>query len=143
MATSFMHIAGFLSFLSPSSLSFGRGLRLGRAWPFRSLRCFAVSLHFLSPALKSCPPSIPRRRLQRPQRTTTTTTQRLNNSTTTRRTMADTTGAASTSPRPDTENETTTKKQKTYHTKATGPALETVQRHSQERDLKLFGSCFW
>lgn len=32
---------------------------------------------------------------------------------------------------------------KTYHTKATGKALETVKKHSAENDLKLFGSCFW
>ncbi|EKG17597.1 Glutathione S-transferase [Macrophomina phaseolina MS6] len=31
---------------------------------------------------------------------------------------------------------------KTYHTKATGKALETVKKHSAENDLKLFGSCF-
>jgi hypothetical protein len=34
-------------------------------------------------------------------------------------------------------------KQKTYHTKATGQALETVKKHSGENELKLFGSCFW
>lgn len=32
---------------------------------------------------------------------------------------------------------------KTYHKKATGKALETVEKHSQDHDLKLFGSCFW
>ena len=32
---------------------------------------------------------------------------------------------------------------KTYHKKATGTALETVEKHSQGNDLKLFGSCFW
>ncbi|KAG9655253.1 glutathione S-transferase, partial [Aureobasidium melanogenum] len=31
---------------------------------------------------------------------------------------------------------------KTYHKKATGKALETVERHSQDHELKLFGSCF-
>ncbi|KAF2145350.1 uncharacterized protein K452DRAFT_283708 [Aplosporella prunicola CBS 121167] len=31
---------------------------------------------------------------------------------------------------------------KSYHTKATGNALETVQKHAQENELKLFGSCF-
>ncbi|KAH7046815.1 hypothetical protein B0J12DRAFT_756899 [Macrophomina phaseolina] len=31
---------------------------------------------------------------------------------------------------------------KTYHTKATGKALETVKKHSADNDLKLFGSCF-
>ena len=33
--------------------------------------------------------------------------------------------------------------QKTYHRKATGPALATVKRHSKDHELKLFGSCFW
>lgn len=32
---------------------------------------------------------------------------------------------------------------KSYHTKATGKAETTVQKRSQENDLKLFGSCFW
>ncbi|KAG9586815.1 glutathione S-transferase, partial [Aureobasidium melanogenum] len=31
---------------------------------------------------------------------------------------------------------------KTYHKKATGKALETVEKHSQDHELKLFGSCF-
>ncbi|KAL4913646.1 hypothetical protein BDW62DRAFT_214032 [Aspergillus aurantiobrunneus] len=31
---------------------------------------------------------------------------------------------------------------KTYHTKATGSAAETVENHSKESDLKLYGSCF-
>jgi glutathione S-transferase len=31
---------------------------------------------------------------------------------------------------------------KTYHKKATGPALATVKRHSKEDPLKLFGGCF-
>ncbi|KAL4782828.1 hypothetical protein BJX76DRAFT_275823 [Aspergillus varians] len=31
---------------------------------------------------------------------------------------------------------------KSYHTKATGSAAETVEKHSGESDLKLFGSCF-
>ncbi|KAI5207495.1 hypothetical protein E4T39_01976 [Aureobasidium subglaciale] len=31
---------------------------------------------------------------------------------------------------------------KTYHKKATGTALETVERHSDDHELKLFGSCF-
>jgi glutathione S-transferase len=32
---------------------------------------------------------------------------------------------------------------KTYHKKATGPALATVKAHIKEDDLKLYGSCFW
>ncbi|KAE8396482.1 hypothetical protein BDV23DRAFT_167910 [Aspergillus alliaceus] len=32
--------------------------------------------------------------------------------------------------------------QKTYHTKATGLAAETVTSHSSENELKLYGSCF-
>ena len=32
---------------------------------------------------------------------------------------------------------------KTYHKRATGKAYETVKKHSQENELKLFGSCFW
>jgi len=32
--------------------------------------------------------------------------------------------------------------QKTYHKKATGQALQTVNNHSKEYDLKLFGGCF-
>ncbi|KAF9887765.1 hypothetical protein FE257_009571 [Aspergillus nanangensis] len=32
--------------------------------------------------------------------------------------------------------------QKTYHTKATGLAAETAESHSQENELKLYGSCF-
>jgi len=32
---------------------------------------------------------------------------------------------------------------KTYHKKATGKALETANKHSQEHDLKLYGGCFW
>jgi len=35
------------------------------------------------------------------------------------------------------------KGKKNYHTKATGNALDTVKKHSQENDLKLFSSCFW
>lgn len=35
------------------------------------------------------------------------------------------------------------KQGKTYHKKATGQAQLTVQKRSQENDLKLFGSCFW
>ncbi|CAD0113496.1 unnamed protein product [Aureobasidium uvarum] len=31
---------------------------------------------------------------------------------------------------------------KTYHKKATGKALETVEKHSSDHELKLFGSCF-
>ncbi|KAL1306956.1 hypothetical protein AAFC00_005593 [Neodothiora populina] len=31
---------------------------------------------------------------------------------------------------------------KSYHKKATGDALKTVEAHAQENDLKLFGSCF-
>lgn len=34
-------------------------------------------------------------------------------------------------------------RQKSYHTKATGLAAETVQKRSNDEDLKLFGSCFW
>lgn len=34
-------------------------------------------------------------------------------------------------------------KKKTYHKKATGPALETAEKHSGENEMKLFGSCFW
>ncbi|KAF2092976.1 hypothetical protein NA57DRAFT_81657 [Rhizodiscina lignyota] len=34
------------------------------------------------------------------------------------------------------------KEKRTYHKKATGPALETVKLHSQDDVLKLFGSCF-
>jgi glutathione S-transferase len=34
-------------------------------------------------------------------------------------------------------------KQKTYHTKATGQALQTVKNRATESELKLFGSCFW
>lgn len=33
--------------------------------------------------------------------------------------------------------------QKSYHTKATGLAAETVIKHSAEVNLKLYGSCFW
>lgn len=33
--------------------------------------------------------------------------------------------------------------QKTYHTKATGLAALTAINHSNEAELKLFGSCFW
>ncbi|GAB7348508.1 hypothetical protein MBLNU459_g6910t2 [Dothideomycetes sp. NU459] len=33
-------------------------------------------------------------------------------------------------------------KKKTYHRKATGQALQTVEKHSGEDELKLFGSCF-
>ncbi|KAF7589681.1 hypothetical protein BBP40_003973 [Aspergillus hancockii] len=32
--------------------------------------------------------------------------------------------------------------QKTYHTKASGLAAETVMKHSNENELKLYGSCF-
>lgn len=31
---------------------------------------------------------------------------------------------------------------KTYHKQATGEAWKTVQAHSKEHDLKLYGSCF-
>ncbi|MCJ1273780.1 hypothetical protein MMC21_001573 [Puttea exsequens] len=34
------------------------------------------------------------------------------------------------------------KSSKTYHKKATGPALNTVKKHAKEHDLKLYGSCF-
>lgn len=39
------------------------------------------------------------------------------------------------------QNNDSTKK--TYHKKATGKALETAEKHSQDHELKLFGSCFW
>jgi glutathione S-transferase len=32
--------------------------------------------------------------------------------------------------------------QKNYHLKCTGPALQTVERHSNDEDITLFGSCF-
>ncbi|KAB8338964.1 hypothetical protein FH972_021903 [Carpinus fangiana] len=32
--------------------------------------------------------------------------------------------------------------QKTYHKKASGPALDTVKRHSRDETLVMFGSCF-
>ena len=32
---------------------------------------------------------------------------------------------------------------KSYHKKATGLALRTVEAHADEHELKLFGSCFW
>lgn len=32
---------------------------------------------------------------------------------------------------------------KTYPKKATGKALQTAERHSQDHELKLFGSSFW
>ena len=32
---------------------------------------------------------------------------------------------------------------KTYNKKATGEALKTAEKHSAEKDLKLYGSCFW
>jgi hypothetical protein len=38
---------------------------------------------------------------------------------------------------------TNTPSQKNYHTQATGTAAETVANHTEESDLKLFGSCFW
>jgi len=34
-------------------------------------------------------------------------------------------------------------KKKTYNKKATGEALKTAEAHSAEKDLKLYGSCFW
>lgn len=34
-------------------------------------------------------------------------------------------------------------KQKSYHKKATGQALQTVKKHSKDNEMKLFGSCFW
>lgn len=39
-------------------------------------------------------------------------------------------------------SEATERKQKVYHTKATGAALATVEEHSAESDLKLYGGCF-
>ncbi|KAF8534572.1 glutathione S-transferase [Trichophaea hybrida] len=33
-------------------------------------------------------------------------------------------------------------KQKSYHKKATGQALQTVKKHSKDTEIKLFGSCF-
>ncbi|KAJ6259023.1 thioredoxin-like protein [Drechslerella dactyloides] len=38
--------------------------------------------------------------------------------------------------------QTAEKVQKTYHTKATGDALRTVEKHAHDAELKLFGSCF-
>lgn len=38
---------------------------------------------------------------------------------------------------------TATEMGKSYHTKATGAALETVGKHGEDEQLKLFGSCFW
>jgi len=35
------------------------------------------------------------------------------------------------------------KEKKSYHKKATGDALKTVEKRSTENDLKLYGSCFW
>jgi hypothetical protein len=32
---------------------------------------------------------------------------------------------------------------KSYHKKATGEALKTVETHAAEHNLKLYGSCFW
>jgi hypothetical protein len=32
---------------------------------------------------------------------------------------------------------------KSYHTKATGAALQTVEKHSKDEAIKLYGSCFW
>jgi len=32
---------------------------------------------------------------------------------------------------------------KTYHKQATGEAFKTVEKHAAEKDLKLYGSCFW
>ncbi|KAK8167000.1 putative glutathione transferase [Phyllosticta citrichinensis] len=40
------------------------------------------------------------------------------------------------------ESQTKQDDKKSYHTKATGKALETVKKHSTDNDLKLFGSCF-
>ncbi|KAG9558478.1 glutathione S-transferase, partial [Aureobasidium melanogenum] len=39
-------------------------------------------------------------------------------------------------------NQNNDPKKKTYHKKATGKALETVEKHSDDHELKLFGSCF-
>jgi len=36
-----------------------------------------------------------------------------------------------------------TKEAKSYHTKATGAAATTAEEHSNEHELKLYGSCFW
>lgn len=41
-----------------------------------------------------------------------------------------------------TSNEETKKEKKSYHTKATGPALATVKKRSKDHTLKLYGSCF-
>lgn len=41
------------------------------------------------------------------------------------------------------DNQQQTDAKKTYHTKATGNALNTAKKHSAENELKLFGSCFW
>lgn len=35
------------------------------------------------------------------------------------------------------------KEKKSYHKKATGRALETVNAHSEASDLRLYGGCFW
>lgn len=32
---------------------------------------------------------------------------------------------------------------KTYNKKTTGAALRTAEAHSEENELKLYGSCFW
>jgi glutathione S-transferase len=38
--------------------------------------------------------------------------------------------------------QTKSETQKTYHKKATGPALVTVKKHAKDSDLRLYGSCF-
>jgi len=40
-------------------------------------------------------------------------------------------------------NQNNDSNKKTYHKKATGAALKTVEKHSADHELKLFGSCFW
>ena len=35
------------------------------------------------------------------------------------------------------------KEKKTYHREASGVALETVNAHAEDHELKLYGSCFW
>ncbi|CAD0050741.1 unnamed protein product [Aureobasidium pullulans] len=39
-------------------------------------------------------------------------------------------------------NQNNDSNKKTYHKKATGAALKTVEKHSADHELKLFGSCF-
>lgn len=43
----------------------------------------------------------------------------------------------------DSNGDSPKKEKKTYHKKASGPALKTVEKHSKDHELKLYGSCFW